>query len=108
MKRRKTETEMCYTVHYLSRNCGHHWLEITRPCWPGQGFNTCETFGDGIARSPSPLAKTRTVCPACSSAGVGASSYDKHRYRMILDVKSKYKVGEGPCKHEAGCECVIL
>ncbi|ETS88190.1 hypothetical protein PFICI_02018 [Pestalotiopsis fici W106-1] len=95
---------MCYTIHYVSRNCGHHWLEISQPCWPGQGFNSCDTFGDGIARSPSPLAKTQTACPACSGAGC----YDKHRFRMIMHVKNKYKVGEGPCKHEPGCECVIL
>ncbi|CAJ2502005.1 Uu.00g048580.m01.CDS01 [Anthostomella pinea] len=61
---------MCTTDHYRSRACGHHWLAIARPCYPGSGFRFCRTFGDGHAREPSNSSdghpfRVDGLCPAC-------------------------------------------
>ncbi|KAI1844406.1 hypothetical protein JX265_010163 [Neoarthrinium moseri] len=95
---------MCQTHHLRSRNCGHHWLQISRPCYPGWGFNICDTFGDGIARDPSPLLNAEALCPACAYGG----RYDKNQVRMVMDIKDRWRWGRGPCKQDAGIECVIL
>lgn len=107
---------MCYTVHYRSRSCGHHWLQIAQPCAPGSGFRACDTFGDGVAREPSPLVSVGAPCPACccdgttttAATGVPAPAYDRNLVRMVMDVRDRWRWGRGPCKHDAGLECVIL
>jgi hypothetical protein len=96
---------MCYTHHFRSRNCGHHWLQIAQPCAPGFGFRVCDTFGDGVAREPSPQVSVGALCPACS---LGEAAYDRNLVRMIMDIRDRWRWGRGPCKHEAGIECVVL
>ena len=57
---------MCLTVHYRSRCCGHHWLQIWAPCGPGRGFYTCGDFADGCAREAAPECAVASLCPACA------------------------------------------
>ncbi|ORY66454.1 uncharacterized protein BCR38DRAFT_340131 [Pseudomassariella vexata] len=95
---------MCLTTHHRSRNCGHHWLQIARPCYPEMGFNTCDTFGNGVAREPSDEFVWEGMCPACAHPGM----YDKNYVRMIIDIKNKWRWGLGPCKDDPGVECVVM
>ena len=64
---------MCQTIHYRSRCCRHHWLQIWMPCGPGQGFYTCGSFNDGCARDPSPECDVDGLCPACAFSSSPAS-----------------------------------
>jgi hypothetical protein len=95
---------MCYTVHYISRNCGHHWLAIQQPCWPGYGFNFCGVFGDGVARDPSPEFEVPGSCPACTPPRY----YDANLVRMIVDVRNRCRWGVGPSRTDPGFECTIM
>ncbi|KAI0396096.1 hypothetical protein F5Y17DRAFT_456417 [Xylariaceae sp. FL0594] len=107
---------MCYTIHYTSRDCGHHWLAIQQPCWPGYGFNHCPTFGDGVAREPSPEYEVPGRCPACSSSssstrghGYGyGCGYDANLVRMIVDVRDRCRLGVGPSRGDPGFECAVM
>ncbi len=129
---------MCQTIHFHSRCCGHHWLQISRPCWPGQGFRTCPTFADGCARDPAPELGVDGLCPACScpcscpwmavpaaataaaaayyynqypyygSHGQGCYSYDTHYVRMITDIRDRLRWGEGPFRSDPGLECAVM
>ncbi|RYP87336.1 hypothetical protein DL769_000540 [Monosporascus sp. CRB-8-3] len=115
---------MCTTTHYISRACGHHWLQIARPCCPGQGFNTCGVFGDGCARDPAPEVAVDWACPACRCACVTAPAfpfayygpgyrgcscgYDRHYTRMITDIREGLRWGVGPCRSDPGLECVVM
>ncbi|KAI1329576.1 hypothetical protein F5Y16DRAFT_365524 [Xylariaceae sp. FL0255] len=98
---------MCTTTHFLSRRCGHHWLAIRQPCWPGYGFSYCSTFGDGVAREPAPEVEVVDLCPSCLSPP-GYTSYDPNLVRMIVDVRSRYRWGLGPSKDDLGIECVVM
>ncbi|KAI0140904.1 nonselective cation channel [Hypoxylon sp. NC0597] len=89
---------------YRSRCCRHHWLYIAQPCWPGNGFNTCPSFGNGMASEPSRLFTMDGLCPACLMPGC----YDMHQIRMITDIKSRVRWGAGPNKSDPGCECVVM
>ncbi|KAI1383272.1 uncharacterized protein F4822DRAFT_434391 [Hypoxylon trugodes] len=89
---------MCNYLHFRSRACRHHWLQIYQPCWPGQGFNTCNTFGDGVARQPGELIDAVGPCPACSTHG----AYDRHQIRMIMDIRERWRWGMGPSKSDPG------
>ncbi|KAI1083177.1 methyltransferase domain-containing protein [Whalleya microplaca] len=91
---------MCVTVHFRSRNCRHHWLQIHQPCGPGQGFNYCDVFGDGIARDPMEVYPVIGLCPACQYP----ATYDKNLVRMVMDIKDKWRWGLGPSKDEPGIE----
>ncbi|KAI1661484.1 hypothetical protein F4813DRAFT_347747 [Daldinia decipiens] len=95
---------MCRTIHFRSRCCRHHWLQIWQPCYPGMGFNTCSMFGDGIAREPASIADAAGLCPACRFSGC----YDKNKTRMIMDIKSRWRWGFGPSKYDPGCECAVM
>ncbi|KAI1482770.1 hypothetical protein F4774DRAFT_368943 [Daldinia eschscholtzii] len=95
---------MCRTMHFRSRCCKHHWLQIWRPCHPGMGFNTCGTFGDGVAREPARIMDAAGMCPACRFSG----GYDKNQIRMIMDIKSRWRWGFGPSKFDPGCECAVM
>ncbi|GAW18110.1 hypothetical protein ANO14919_075830 [Xylariales sp. No.14919] len=95
---------MCLATHYISRNCGHHWLAIRQPCWPGYGFTYCGTFGDGVAREPSPELEIMGLCPACTTPGC----YDPNLVRMVLDIRERCRWGIGPSRHDPGLECVIM
>ncbi|KAI0426652.1 methyltransferase domain-containing protein [Xylaria sp. FL1042] len=77
---------MCLTTHYISRNCGHHWLAIRYPCWPGNGFNYCGVFGDG--------------CPACATPG----AYDHNLVRMVVNIRDHCRWGMGPSRDDPGYE----
>ncbi|KAI1466621.1 uncharacterized protein F4812DRAFT_451592 [Daldinia caldariorum] len=84
---------MCRTIHFRSRCCRHHWLQIWQPCrYPGNGFSRCESFGDGVAREPARVADAAGLCPACRFAG----AYDKNQIRMVVDVRSRWRWGFGP------------
>ncbi|KAI2471237.1 hypothetical protein F4781DRAFT_429586 [Annulohypoxylon bovei var. microspora] len=89
---------------FCSRNCRHHWLHIYRPCWPGQGFDTCPEFGDGVAREQPQLVFVAGLCPACLMPGC----YDTHQVRMIMQVKQRWRWGAGPSKSDPGCECAVM
>ncbi|KAK5632933.1 hypothetical protein RRF57_008647 [Xylaria bambusicola] len=95
---------MCLTTHYISRNCGHHWLAIRQPCWPGYGFNYCGVFGDGVAREPAPELEVIGLCPACANPGC----YDHNLVRMITNIRSHCRWGIGPSRDDPGVECVIM
>ncbi|RYO82627.1 hypothetical protein DL766_002832 [Monosporascus sp. MC13-8B] len=124
LKKEGKRKGMCTTTHYISRACGHHWLQIARPCCPGQGFNTCGVFGDGCARDPAPEVAVDWVCPACRCACVAAPAlpfgyygpgyrvcscgYDRHYTRMIMDIREGLRWGAGPCRSDPGLECVVM
>ncbi|KAI1128891.1 methyltransferase domain-containing protein [Nemania abortiva] len=95
---------MCLTTHYISRNCGHHWLAIRQPCWPGYGFNYCGAFGDGVAREPSPELEILGLCPACATSG----GYDYNLVRMVVNVNDRCRWGIGPSRGDTGVECVVM
>ncbi|KAI2614489.1 uncharacterized protein GGS25DRAFT_53286 [Hypoxylon fragiforme] len=95
---------MCTTTHFRSRTCRHHWLQIRTQCWPGHGFNTCPTFGDGVAREASPLVTVAGRCPACVMPG----QYDMHLVRMIVDIQDRVRWGLGPSRGDPGCECGVM
>ncbi|KAK8114738.1 uncharacterized protein PG998_000717 [Apiospora kogelbergensis] len=95
---------MCTTAHFRSRACGHHWLQITMACYPGLGFNNCDTFDGGAAREESPLVAVDTLCPAC----LGPGRYDKNTTRMILDIRNRYRWGYGPDKRSFGADCCVM
>lgn len=101
---------MCTTIHYRSRICGHHWLQIAQPCWPGQGFWTCAAFGDGCARDPAPEVSYAGLCPACCGGGRGGGpgGYNLHYVRMITEIRERVRCGEGPCKADPGVECAVM
>ncbi|KAL7629272.1 hypothetical protein AAE478_000792 [Parahypoxylon ruwenzoriense] len=112
---------MCTTTHFRSRNCGHHWLQIRQPCWPGQGFNTCLVFGDGVARDPSDTITASAPCPGCLEetargapgglyyyAYAYAYAYDRNQVRMICDIKDRWRWGLGPSKQDPGVECAVM
>lgn len=102
---------MCLTNHFISRNCGHHWLAIRQPCWPGYGFTYCGTFGDGVAREPSPEFEVAGLCPACAAGtppGCGYGHYDHNLVRMIVDIRDHCRWGLGPSRDDPGLECVIM
>ncbi|RYP54994.1 hypothetical protein DL768_000310 [Monosporascus sp. mg162] len=121
---RKQRKRMCMTTHYISRACGHHWLQIARPCCPGQGFNTCGVFRDGCARDPAPEVAVDWACPACRCACATAPAfpfgyygpgyrgcscgYDRHYTRMITDIREGLRWGAGPCRSDPGLECVVM
>ncbi|KAI0864213.1 hypothetical protein F4860DRAFT_511069 [Xylaria cubensis] len=92
---------MCLTNHYISRNCGHHWLAIRQPCWPGYGFTYCGVFGDGVAREPSPEFEIMGLCPACATPGY----YDRNLVRMVTNVRERCRWGIGPSRRDPGVEC---
>ncbi|KAI0548975.1 DNA topoisomerase [Xylaria curta] len=92
---------MCLTNHYISRNCGHHWLAIRQPCWPGYGFTYCGVFGDGVAREPSPEFEIIGLCPACATPGY----YDRNLVRMVTNVRERCRWGMGPSRRDPGVEC---
>ncbi|KAI1808345.1 methyltransferase domain-containing protein [Daldinia bambusicola] len=93
---------MCRTIHFRSRCCRHHWLQIWQPCgYAGNGFSRCGSFGDGVAREPARVADAAGLCPACRFAG----AYDKNQIRMVVDVRSRWRWGFGPSKCDPGCEC---
>ncbi|KAI0443637.1 methyltransferase domain-containing protein [Xylaria telfairii] len=89
---------MCLTTHYISRNCGHHWLAIRQPCWPGYGFTYCGVFGDGVAREPSPEFEIMGLCPACTTPGY----YDRNLVRMVINVRERCRWGIGPSRGDPG------
>ncbi|KAI8965905.1 hypothetical protein F5Y11DRAFT_233503 [Daldinia sp. FL1419] len=95
---------MCRTNHYRSRCCRHHWLQIWQPCYPGVGFNNCDTFGDGVARGLAPTIDAEGLCPACRLCGC----YDKNQIRMILNIKDRWRWGFGPSKCDPGLECAVM
>ncbi|KAI1433028.1 hypothetical protein GGR50DRAFT_696492 [Xylaria sp. CBS 124048] len=89
---------MCSTKHFIGHACGHQWLAIHEPCWPGYGFNYCRTFGNGTARPPSPVTVTPGFCPDCQAPG----RYDFNQVRMILDIRRRCRWGVGPSRTDAG------
>ncbi|KAI1200549.1 hypothetical protein F5X97DRAFT_321270 [Nemania serpens] len=91
---------MCLTTHYISRNCGHHWLAIRQPCWPGYGFTYCGMFVDGVAREPSPEFEVMGLCPACATPG----HYDRNLVRMIMSIEDRCRWGFGPSRDDPGVE----
>ncbi|KAI0456560.1 methyltransferase domain-containing protein [Xylaria acuta] len=91
---------MCLTTHYISRNCGHHWLAIRQPCWPGYGFTYCGVFRDGVAREPSPEFEIMGLCPACAAPGY----YDRNLVRMVTNVRERCRWGIGPSRGDPGVE----
>ncbi|KAK8056365.1 hypothetical protein PG993_001592 [Apiospora rasikravindrae] len=95
---------MCETTHFRSRDCGHHWLQIAAACYPGLGFNSCDTFGAGRVREESPVVAVDTLCPACLRPGL----YDKNMIRMILDIKDRYRWGLGPDRRDFGVDCSVM
>ncbi|KAI1300327.1 methyltransferase domain-containing protein [Xylaria venustula] len=95
---------MCLTTHYISRNCGHHWLAIRQPCWPGYGFNYCGMFGDGVAREPAPELEIVGLCPACATPGC----YDHNLVRMVVSIRERCRWGIGPSRHDPGVESTML
>ncbi|KAK7908124.1 hypothetical protein PG985_015427 [Apiospora marii] len=95
---------MCTSAHFRSRACGHHWLQIEAACYPGLGFNNCDTFGDGVAREGSPVVAVDTLCPACLRPGL----YDKNTVRMILEIKNRCRWGFGPDKRDFGVDCCVM
>ncbi|KAJ1331205.1 hypothetical protein MN608_04663 [Microdochium nivale] len=95
---------MCTTIHYRSRNCGHHWLQIYQQCGPGMGFTHCPRFGDGVAREPSPVVRSDGLCPACVLPG----GYDRNAARMVLDIQSRWRWGFGPGREDPGVECRLM
>lgn len=95
---------MCLTTHYISRICGHHWLAIRQPCWPGYGFTYCSVFGDGVAREPSPEFEVMGLCPACTTPG----HYDRNLVRMIMSIEDRCRWGLGPSRDDPGVECVVM
>ncbi|KAI5926770.1 hypothetical protein F4810DRAFT_707310 [Camillea tinctor] len=119
---------MCRTAHFRSRNCGHHWLQISQPCGPGRGFATCATFGDGVAREPTAECRVGSLCPACSASsssyfampapalGYGGGNwgwgapYDLNSVRMVTDVRHRWRWGVGPSRRDPGVDvdCVVM
>lgn len=95
---------MCLTTHYTSRSCGHHWLAIRQPCWPGYGFSYCAAFVDGVAREPSPEFEILGLCPACAAP----AHYDRNLVRMIVGVHDHCRWGMGPSRGDPGVECVVM
>ena len=95
---------MCTTTHFRSRRCGHHWLQITTPCFPGLGFNHCYKFRDGVARSPAPFVSIDVVCPACWVP----DAYDKNRIRMVEDIRDTWRWGLGPSRGDPGLDCQVM
>ncbi|KAH7034989.1 uncharacterized protein B0I36DRAFT_86475 [Microdochium trichocladiopsis] len=95
---------MCTTIHYRSRSCGHHWLQVQQACGPGMGFTYCARFGDGVAREPSPLVRTDSACPSC----VLPNTYDRNRARMIVDIRGRWRWGFGPGRGDPGVECAVM
>ncbi|KAI0400512.1 hypothetical protein F4802DRAFT_601904 [Xylaria palmicola] len=95
---------MCLTNHYISRNCGHHWLAIRQPCWPGYGFTYCPVFGDGVARDPSPVFEFLGLCPACATPGF----YNQNLVRMITHIRDRCRWGFGPSRYDPGVECAVI
>ncbi|KAI1143501.1 hypothetical protein F5Y05DRAFT_155501 [Hypoxylon sp. FL0543] len=95
---------MCRTAHFRSRCCRHHWLHIAKPCWPGNGFNTCPKFGSGVAAKPTRIITMDGLCPTCLMPG----QYDQHQIRMIENVEHRVRWGAGPSKCEPGCECAVM
>ncbi|KAI0021522.1 hypothetical protein F4780DRAFT_778561 [Xylariomycetidae sp. FL0641] len=113
---------MCITTHYRSLSCGHHWLAIRTPCWPGCGFSVCPTFVDGRARDPADECAVTTICPACMTnyhgtsttsvstcyGGYGYGGYDRNRVRMIVNIRDRCRWGVGPSKGDPGVECAVM
>ncbi|OTB08773.1 hypothetical protein M426DRAFT_316797 [Hypoxylon sp. CI-4A] len=79
-------------------------MQVRKPCFPGEGFNTCPQVGDGIARKASDIYYIDGLCPACSAP----SLYDKHLIRMIVDINGRVRWGLGPSKRDPGCECAVM
>ncbi|KAI1356984.1 hypothetical protein F5Y01DRAFT_309525 [Xylaria sp. FL0043] len=86
------------------RNCGHHWLAIRHPCWPGNGFNHCGVFGDGVAREPAPEVEAVGLCPACATPG----AYDYNLVRMVVNIRDHCRWGVGPSRDDPGYECAVM
>ncbi|KAK7989291.1 hypothetical protein PG989_009606 [Apiospora arundinis] len=95
---------MCMTTHFRSRACDHHWLQIAVACYPGLGFNNCDTFGGSAAREESPLVAVDTLCPECLRPG----RYDKNTIRMILSIKNRVRWGYGPDRRSFGVDCCMM
>ncbi|KAI0817923.1 hypothetical protein GGR55DRAFT_673752 [Xylaria sp. FL0064] len=86
------------------RNCGHHWLAIRHPCWPGNGFNHCGVFRDGVAREPAPEVEAVGLCPACATPG----AYDYNLVRMVVNIRDHCRWGVGPSRDDPGYECAVM
>ncbi|KAI1345216.1 hypothetical protein F5Y15DRAFT_20973 [Xylariaceae sp. FL0016] len=96
---------MCTVTHYASRLCGHHWLTIRTPCFPGYGFRWCDTFRNGAARHPEDEWHVASACPACTMPWGG---YDKNLVRMVLDIQDRWRWGVGPSRQDFGVDCVVM
>ena len=95
---------MCHTIHFHSRDCGHHWYFIALPCSPGNGFNHCLQFRDGVARLAAKEVSAKHLCPACAYP----HTYDSNQIRMVTGIKKRWRWGVGPSKGDFGLECSVM
>jgi len=98
---------MCQAAYFTDPTCECRWMEVIRPCGPGMGFTTCDSFFTGIAK-PQPLAfkTTHKACPTHDLWG----NYDHNVVRRVMGVHRGMRWGSGPNKVDMGveCACVIL
>ncbi|KAK3336580.1 hypothetical protein B0T19DRAFT_43561 [Cercophora scortea] len=100
---------MCGIEFYKDTYCGHRWARIVQPCWPGYGFTTCPTFFTGYAQ-PQPVCyiAREEPCPACDLRGV----YDRNQIRMVVRLRSGFRLGMGPSRCDPGVEvrwcCAVM
>jgi hypothetical protein len=95
---------MCHAIHFVSRDCGHHWYYIALPCRLETGFNHCHHFRDGVARDAADKVVARHLCPACAYP----HTYDANQIRMVVSVKKRWRWGVGPSREDMGIECCVM
>lgn len=98
---------MCNITLFQHKTCKHTWAIITEPCGPWMGFSTCDMFGNGAAKEPPAIYKTKSrPCPRCDMHEM----YDLNYVRMVEEMGWGVKWGAGPGRDDWGLEmkCVIL
>ncbi|EME39895.1 hypothetical protein DOTSEDRAFT_158483 [Dothistroma septosporum NZE10] len=104
VQRPKPVRQMCKTLYFRSRACGHEWFELDRPCGAGMNLLTCPDFGS--SQPFGPIEKPRRSdwarpyhCPRCDY-----KKYDMRYRRMMITKRNGWKIGMGPGRREGGVD----
>lgn len=113
--------QMCKTLYYRSRECGHEWyippsqptqhplltitrFELDRPCGAGMNLLSCPDFSS--SQPFGPIEKPRRShwarpyhCPRCDY-----KKYDMRYRRMMITKRNGWKVGLGPARRDVGVD----
>ena len=104
-----TIRSMCTVQFWKSKQCGHQWLTIKKPCKPSRGFDDCPSFQTRRARVPGGPGfwASKGSCPWHDKKG----EYDANLTRVVDKVTHGVRVGLGPSRSAAGLDvgcCMIM